>query len=284
MSKQIERVCNHQVEFWTHLATVIPDLNHLNQLNEQIVNTSAEADKYWEQLSKINSDYPSALLMYAEYLSYIRNNTQAAKQYFDRAEKASFGAKAAHENAISKTELLFSDEVVIVHISGNRESSGRIVKTSQGLKKCFGWDKTEVMGQNVAILMSGLFGAKHNSFLEQYYHTARRLMFHKERSLFAAHKTGYCFQVNILIKQMPSLAEGIQYVGMIRPQMSDNDYIITDFNGYIDSFTSGIGLLFNINPMLVKDSSTFNIQFISPELVHFFNNRNDLDVSPSLIL
>jgi hypothetical protein len=58
---------------------------------------------------------------------------------------------------------------------------------------------------------------------------------------------------------MPSLAEGIQYVGMIKPQMSDNDYIITDFNGYIDSFTAGIGLLFNINPQLVKDSSTFNI-------------------------
>jgi hypothetical protein len=47
---------------------------------------------------------------------------------------------------------------------------------------------------------------------------------------------------------MPSLTEGIQYVGMVKPLNSDNDFILTDMNGYIDSFTSGIGQLFNINP------------------------------------
>ena len=101
------------------------------------------------------------------------------------------------------------------------------------------------------------------------------MMFNRERSLFAAHKTGYCFQVHILIKQMPSLAEGIQYVGMIKPQTSDNDFILTDMNGYIDSFTSGVGQLFNINPQLVKDNSNFNIQFIAPELVEFFDSRQN---------
>ena len=66
-------------------------------------------------------------------------------------------------------------------------------------------------------------------------------MFNKERSLFALHKTGLCFQVQIIIRQMPSLTEGIQYVGMIKPQITDNDYILTDIHGFIDSFTSGIG-------------------------------------------
>ncbi len=42
-------------------------------------------------------------------------------------------------------------------------------------------------------------------------------------------------------------------------------------NGFIDSFTSGIGLMFNLNPTLVKDSSYINIQYIAPELMHFFN-------------
>ena len=38
-----------------------------------------------------------------------------------------------------------------------------------------------------------MFAQKHNLFLEQYYKTARKVVFNKERSLFAAHKTGYCF-------------------------------------------------------------------------------------------
>ncbi len=73
---------------------------------------------------------------------------------------------------------------------------------------------------------------------------------------------------------MPSLKEGIQYVGMIKPQTSGYDYILTDLNGYIDSFTTGIGLLFNINPLIVKDSNSLNIQFIAPELVKFFDQKD----------
>lgn len=58
MQKQIEKVCNHQVEFWTHLTTVIPDLNYLNDLNIKIFNASKEADNLWNSLCEINDNYP----------------------------------------------------------------------------------------------------------------------------------------------------------------------------------------------------------------------------------
>lgn len=74
MGKQIEKVCNFQLEFWTHLSNVIPDLNFLSKLNNSIVDSAAEADRYWEQLCKINPNYPQALLMYSEYLITVRNN------------------------------------------------------------------------------------------------------------------------------------------------------------------------------------------------------------------
>ena len=79
MQKKIERVCTHQVEFWTHLATVIPDLNYLNQLNNQIVEGAEEAEKHWNNLCKINPSYPQGLLMYAEYQSLSRNNQELGK-------------------------------------------------------------------------------------------------------------------------------------------------------------------------------------------------------------
>jgi hypothetical protein len=124
--------------------------------------------------------------------------------------------------------------------------------------------------------MPNMFAQKHNLYLEQYYKTARKVIFNKERSLFAAHKTGYCFQAHIYIKQFPALSDGIQYVGMIRPQITDNDYILTDMNGFIDSFTSGVGLLFNLNPSVFKDSSQVNIQYLAPELIQFFGNKNEM--------
>ena len=62
--------------------------------------------------------------------------------------------------------------------------------------------------------------------------------------------------MKILVKQMPSLIEGIQYVGMIKPLASDYDYILTDLDGVIDSFSKGITNLLSLNPNLFKDKDS----------------------------
>lgn len=40
MQKSIEKVCNLQIEFWTHLTTVVPDLNILNELGKKTYSAS----------------------------------------------------------------------------------------------------------------------------------------------------------------------------------------------------------------------------------------------------
>lgn len=69
----------------------------------------------------------------------------------------------------------------MIHISGVRESSGRILKVSQGLFKCFGLSKQEVVGHNVNLLMPTLFSERHNEFMDAYYRTGRKTIFNKER-------------------------------------------------------------------------------------------------------
>jgi hypothetical protein len=36
LQKQMEKVCNTQGEFWTHLTTVMPDMNVLNDYGKKI--------------------------------------------------------------------------------------------------------------------------------------------------------------------------------------------------------------------------------------------------------
>lgn len=55
---------------------------------------------------------------------------------------------------------------------------------------------------------------------------------------------------------MPSLVEGIQYVGMIRPVISDYEYMLTDMNGIIDSFSKGITGMLGLTPNLFKDKDS----------------------------
>lgn len=55
---------------------------------------------------------------------------------------------------------------------------------------------------------------------------------------------------------MPNLTEGIQYVGMIKPIISDFEYMLTDMTGVIDSFSKGITSLLGLTPNLFKDKDT----------------------------
>ena len=89
--------------------------------------------------------------------------------------------------------------------------------------------------------MPVIFAEKHNEFLDFYYKTGRTHIFNKERQLFAQNRIGNCFTMKILIKQMPSLKEEVQYVGMVKPVTTDYEYILTDMQGNIDSFTQNIG-------------------------------------------
>ena len=79
--------------------------------------------------------------------------------------------------------------------------------------------------------------------------------------------------MKILVKQFPNLVEGIQYVGMIKPLMSDFDFIITDMDGVIDSFTKGITGLLGLSPNIFKDKdSQINLQILAPDLIQFFSD------------
>ena len=132
MSKAIEAVCNYQVEFWSHLTTAIPDLNTLNELGNKIYLSSQQADMYWKLLIKINGNYPGALQQYGEYLSLIRNHPQIGKQFLEKAQASSVAHNSLDEH-VKRSEILFTEDTTVTHVSGNKESSGRVVKVSQGL-------------------------------------------------------------------------------------------------------------------------------------------------------
>ena len=86
---------------------------------------------YWNLLCKINPNYSPVLLLYGEYISLIKNYPQVGKEYLDKALLLNNqGVRNSINEDIKRSEVLFSEEAVVIHISGNRESSGRILKVS----------------------------------------------------------------------------------------------------------------------------------------------------------
>jgi len=58
---------------------------------------------------------------------------------------------------------------------------------------------------------------------------------------------------------------------MLKPLFSDYEYILTDMDGIIDSFSKKITGMLGLPPNLLKDKdSQINIQILAPELIPFF--------------
>ena len=267
--KSIEKVCNFQIEFWTQLTNVMPDLNILNDLRKKIFNATKEADKLWNQLCKINPNYSKALNLYGSYLNDIKNNQQVGHELLEKAKTKS--GKKSIDEIVKSSDILFAEDTAVLHVSGNKDSPGRILKTNQGFTKIFQYNKSEAIGHFVNILMPTLFANKHKDFLETYFKTGKTKTINKEKLLFALHRNGYCFPIKLMVKQIPNLTEGIQYVGMIRQFQSDHQYIITDTKGVIDSFSEGISNILQLSSAFFKDNQ-INIQVIAPELMKVFDD------------
>lgn len=175
---------------------------------------------------------------------------------------------------IASSDILFLEDTAIVHISGGKDNSGNILKANQGLLKVFGYSKSELVGHPVNVLMPKLFAVRHKEFLEKFFKTGHSIIFNKENVLYGLHKNGCCFCLKIVVKQLPTCEEGIEYVGMLRSCQDECDYILTDHRGVIDCCSSGILPLLSI-PVSVFKESKINIQILAPELIKILNPLNN---------
>lgn len=182
-------------------------------------------------------------------------------------------AKKSLVEVIRSSDSLFADDTVVIHVSGNKDNAGIILKANQGLSKVFGYSNTEVIGHLINILMPTIYAKRHTEYLERFFKTGHKTVFNVERNFFALHRNGYCFHMKFYAKQMPKLDEGIQYVAMIKATESNNDYILTDMRGVIDSFSAGVTSLLNLEVSLFKQTEV-NIQILAPELMTAFSTTD----------
>jgi len=105
-------------------------------------------------------------------LKEIRNHEHLGNTFIDKAYNSGIGKKSIDEH-IKTSDVLFNEDTAVIHVSGNKESIGKILKTSQGLSKVFGYSKTEVIGHSVNILMPALFAKKHSDFMERFFRTGK---------------------------------------------------------------------------------------------------------------
>lgn len=118
------------------------DLNVINKLGLNIINQTKKVNEIWNQLIKINPNYPNALYIYGNYLSQVKNDSEQGEDYKNHYHQVKrLKSLDDYENQF---DLMFAEDTTVIIMNGNREQQGKIIKTNQGIFKLFGYSMFEV--------------------------------------------------------------------------------------------------------------------------------------------
>ena len=104
----------------------------------------------------------------------------------------------------------------IITASGNIKSCGNITNCNGEITNILGYTKNEIIGQNVNKLMPKVYGDFHDKFINNYFETSQDKVIGLDRIVYPQNKQGYIVPCTLLIKVLPSLDEGIQFVSFLK--------------------------------------------------------------------
>jgi len=124
----------------------------------------------------------------------------------------------ARQRYINGEEQKYSENsnTCIITASGNIKTCGIITNCNGEITHILGYNKSELIGQNVNKLMSKVYADFHDKFISNYFETSQDKIIGMDRIVYAQNKQGYLVPCTLLIKVLPNLDEGIQFVSFLK--------------------------------------------------------------------
>ncbi len=269
------QTCDAQASFWTHIQTSNTiDFNILEKDGERINRYAKEAEMFWTSLCKIHPNHPQARHKYAVYQREIRNNEKLALELEEDCRPETY--RRAMTAILKSNDILFAENTAVLHVSGSKDSAGKILKSNKAVSAVLGYNPNELINSTINKVMPGVFARRHNDLMNAHFKTGKNKVLNKERSLFGLHKSGYCLPVKLLVKTIPQLENGfVHYVGLMIAVNSEYDYIITDQHGVISCMTDRLAKTLGVDHKWVQRGVGLNVAMLAPELLDVFYSEDD---------
>jgi PAS domain S-box-containing protein len=93
----------------------------------------------------------------------------------------------------------------------------------QTLFKLFGYERGELDGKNVTVLMPTAFSQRHASYLQRYAATGEARILDTQREVLAVHKDHSVFPISIGIMRMSGTGNDSMFLAVIKAAPQDED-------------------------------------------------------------
>lgn len=94
-------------------------------------------------------------------------------------------------------------------------SRGKIESFNKAAERIFGYTSSEVIGQNINVLMPSPYHEEHDEYMRSYHETGHRKIVGIGREVKGKRKNGEIFPMDLAVSEM-ALQDGVHYTGIIR--------------------------------------------------------------------
>ena len=286
-----DKYCNDLIRFificsdikkqlWKTLQMTEIYVEDVFEIGNLYYSTKEKLMKKWEIVNEISSERPHSeiLNIFCNFLLKICNDDLESEKILEKKHKFSFAV--GDELFMNR----FKNDTGVIVIDGNRHSKnlGVINYLNKAFLKMVNFNKKhELIGTNISSLMPSIIGNLHNELIIKYYEKGRSNLLKKTQSnLCILTKEKYLVPIHLLVSLLPSCGTNVDGIAILRRKQREDEIIITDYMGIINSMTKSISDLLNLGPEKLEKGG-FYAHTIFPELLRteidgtpkFFNNN-----------
>ena len=109
------------------------------------------------------------------------------------------------------------NDVAVIIMSGSKSNIGVVIDANSEIQPLLGFNKNDLVGENVFVLMPEIIGVHHNSYIENYFknNVQSNLNDVIQELVFAQHIDGYIIPCYKMVRMIPNLENGIQFIGFL---------------------------------------------------------------------
>ncbi len=128
---------------------------------------------------------------------------------FDNSEMEHTRQATAHEEELWRAVLRTAvDPIILI------DSNGIILRANDSTMSLFGWDRDELVGKNVSVLMPEPFRSEHDGYLARYLETGEAHIIGIGREVYGQRRDGTTFPMALAVSQVES--DGVrQFTGIV---------------------------------------------------------------------
>ena len=306
----IEKVTILFCEFFSLLLeSKLQDINNIDKINKighQIIKLNKKTINIFDHLMITKTNHIEILKLYSEYAEFILKDEEKIRKCQELKNILYNNAiNDIHNKDFSNFNLDLIKEnnnSLYLIISSEKKSLGTILDCSINLSNILGYQKRELIGNNINIIIPKIFWKKHNlliikkaeenrlNFLEKLYKNEIYFPDYIEKDIYCISKSNFLIPLNIKIYLINSEDNELVYLVEITKKIENNNdllkkndnaekyCILTDNNFFIQSFSINCLNFLNINYQSINHN--FNIiNYIKQFKDDYLSSLNILDTT-----